>query len=88
MAAKTELVKKMSKYQKYQEDENFIFPHKHCPRCNGIMDESKVYCSQECQTAATHKTKRSKKSTYIMIAVWGGVIAVFIILILLMQPPA
>jgi predicted nucleic acid-binding Zn ribbon protein len=78
----------MSKYQKYQEDEGYIYPHKHCPKCNAVMDESKQYCSQECATQVTQKSKRSKKKTYIMIAVWGGVIAVFIILILLMQPPA
>ncbi len=76
----------MSKYQKYADDEGYIYPHKHCPRCNAVMDESNEYCSDECRAAATQKTKRSKKSTYIMIAVWGGVIAVFIILIFLMSP--
>ncbi len=88
MAPESKLMKYMSKYQKYADEEGLIVPHKHCPRCNAVMDENKQYCSQECATAATHKTKRSKKSTIIMIAVWGGVIAVFIILILMMQPAA
>ncbi len=88
MAAIPERVESMSKYQKYADDEGYIYPHKHCTRCNAVISEDKTFCSEECATTATHKSKRSKKSTYIMIAVWGGVIAVFIILIVLMQTPA
>ncbi len=88
MAPELKRVKIMSKYQKYAEDENYIFPHRHCPVCNGVCPEDKQYCSDECRLKTIQKKKGSKKKTYIMIAVWGGVIAVFIILILLMQPPA
>ncbi len=78
----------MSKYQKYADDDGYIYPHKHCPRCNAVMDESKQYCSQECQETATHKTKRSKKSTIIMISVWVAVIVVFVLLIIFLKPSA
>ncbi len=78
----------MSKYQKYAEDDNYIYPHKHCPRCNAVMGEDKQYCSQECLTASTHKSKKSKKNTIIMVVVWSAVILVFILLIIFLKPPA
>ena len=78
----------MSKYHKYQVEEGYIYPHKHCPRCNAVMDESKQYCSQECMVAATEKSKKSRKSTIIMIMVWVAVIVIFIIIMLVFQKPA
>ncbi|OLS13497.1 MAG: hypothetical protein RBG13Loki_2868 [Promethearchaeota archaeon CR_4] len=74
----------MSKYQKYTTDDGtYIYPHKHCPRCNAVMDESKEYCSESCQTAVTVKHKASKKKTYMIFGILGAIIAVAIILMVI-----
>jgi predicted nucleic acid-binding Zn ribbon protein len=79
------MIKGMSKYQKYQDDGTYIYPHKHCPRCNGVMAEDLEYCSQECQGMATQKTKRSKRNNYIMIGVMVAIVLVVIIVTIVMQ---
>jgi predicted nucleic acid-binding Zn ribbon protein len=85
VAAKSEMIKEMSKYQKYADDGTYIFPHKHCPRCNSVMDENLEYCSLECQGMATQKTKRSKRNNIIIIGVMVAVVLVVIVVMVVMS---
>jgi predicted nucleic acid-binding Zn ribbon protein len=75
----------MSKYQKYKQDDDYIYPHKHC-RCGHMMGEDQEYCSEECRTKFTQKSKKSKKSTIGIVLIWVAVIVVFILLLVFLRP--
>ncbi len=48
----------LSKFERYQKKaETYIYPHKHCKKCNEMISEAFSYCS-DCYTALKEKKKR------------------------------
>ena len=73
--SKKQAAKKFSKYG----DSDNIYPHKHCPTCNKIIDETEEFCSVECGTFDKKKDKKSKKKLFGFIGVYVVVVIVFIV---------
>ena len=57
----------MSKYERYKKkSEEYIYPHKHCKRCDQIIEEGITYCS-DCykklqEKKKWYKWKKTKKT--------------------------
>lgn len=66
-----------SKYHRYKE-ETYVFPHKHCPVCNKMIDEEEEYCSPECGGYYKKKDKGEKKKIYTFVMIYVVAIVVFI----------
>lgn len=48
----------MSKYERYKKQSvEYIYPHKHCKRCDKMIEEGITYCS-ECYTILQEKKKK------------------------------
>ena len=60
----------MSKYERYKKQSvEYIYPHKHCKKCEKMIDDGITYCS-ECYTTLKerkrkkwYKFKKKKKET-------------------------
>ena len=46
----------MSKFEKYKKKNEWIYPHKHCLKCNKMISETKDYCD-----ICLQKIKQEKK---------------------------
>ncbi len=50
----------LSKYERYKKQSvEYIYPHKHCKKCDKMIEEGITYCS-ECYAILQDKTKRKK----------------------------
>ena len=50
----------MSKYERYKKQSvEYIYPHKHCKRCDKLIEEGITYCS-ECYTILQDKKQKRK----------------------------
>ena len=51
----------MSKFERYKKngDSYYIYPHKHCKKCEQMIDESLTYCS-DCYKELKEKKKKKK----------------------------
>jgi predicted nucleic acid-binding Zn ribbon protein len=59
---------KSYKFKKYVDnEENPIYPHKHCPVCNRMIEPELQYCSEACEKLIKTKDKRQKRKLYIII---------------------
>jgi len=60
---------KSYKFKKFNdnEEENSIYPHKHCPVCSRMIEPEQQYCSEACEKLTKTKDKRQKKKLYIII---------------------
>ena len=48
----------MSKYERYKKQSvEYIYPHKHCKKCDKMIDEGITYCS-ECYSNLQEKKKK------------------------------
>ncbi len=74
-----------SKFQKYSGINEEIFPHKHCPVCNGMMEESEEYCSAQCGGAEKQKGKKKKRKIILFAGIYGVVIIAFILFMIFSQ---
>jgi predicted nucleic acid-binding Zn ribbon protein len=72
----------MSKYAQYSHDVN-IFPHKHCPTCDKMIEETEDYCSERCGLATKSKDKKQKRQIFIFIGIYAVVIVVFVLFMFL-----
>lgn len=52
----------LSKFDRYKKkkSESYVFPHKHCQKCEKMIEESLTYCS-ECHEQMKAKKKKKKK---------------------------
>ena len=79
--------KKSYKFDKLKEpgtSSTTVYPHKHCPICNRMVDPGEDYCSEECQEAVKKRDKRSKLRMYIPIGI--GVVAIIVIVVISLIP--
>jgi len=50
----------LSKYERYKKkSEEYIYPHKHCKKCDQIIEEGNTYCS-DCYMKLQEKKKKYK----------------------------
>jgi len=50
----------LSKYERYKKQSvEYIYPHKHCKRCDGMIEEGITYCS-ECYSILQEKKEKKK----------------------------
>ncbi|MHA1471925.1 MAG: hypothetical protein ACTSQW_02370 [Promethearchaeota archaeon] len=50
----------MSKYERYKKQSvEYIYPHKHCKKCDKMIEEGFTYCS-ECYTILQEKKKKKR----------------------------
>ncbi len=50
----------MSKYERYKKQSvEYIYPHKHCKKCERMIEEGITYCS-ECYTILQDKKQKKK----------------------------
>jgi predicted nucleic acid-binding Zn ribbon protein len=71
----------VSKYQKYAEGDDWVYPHKHCPGCSAMIDEDQEYCGDQCALVEMGKEKKKKKTLYILIGSYAVVIVVFVVIL-------
>lgn len=74
----------MSKYEQYSR-ESYVFPHKHCPVCNKMIEETETYCSEECAGSIKQKGKKQKRQIFIVVGVYAIVIIAFILVMIFLQ---
>ena len=71
------------KYKKYKID-GVVYPHKHCPVCNKMVQEEGgefgEHCSAECAGFKKSKKKKSRKKTLFMIGGYAIMIIIFIVI--------
>ncbi len=67
------------KFAKYSEVNEEVFPHKHCPVCNGMMPETEEFCSPECGGVEKQKGKGKKRKIILFASIYGVVIIAFVI---------
>ena len=75
--------KKSYKFEKLKDSETAsitVYPHKHCPVCNRMVDPKEEFCSEECQDIVKKRDKKSKLRTFIPIGI--GIVAVIAIIVL------
>ncbi|MBN2154916.1 MAG: DUF2116 family Zn-ribbon domain-containing protein [Candidatus Lokiarchaeota archaeon] len=79
--------KKSYKFDKLKDTEtsSTVYPHKHCPVCNRMVDPGEEYCSEECQDVVKKRDKKGKIRTFIMIGVAVVAMATILILTLVLQ---
>ena len=60
----------MSKYERYKKQSvEYIYPHKHCKKCDRMIEEGITYCSecynnlQEKKKKKWYKLKKNKQKT-------------------------
>jgi predicted nucleic acid-binding Zn ribbon protein len=70
---------KGSKFEKYSGGSDDVYPHKHCPVCNGMMSEEEEYCSPECAGINKQKGKGKKRKIILFAGIYGVVIIAFIL---------
>ena len=71
----------MAKFKKYK-NEGYVYPHKHCPRCQAMIPETEEYCSEECRVVYEKKEHKGKKSLFIFIGVYVLVMILMFVFIL------
>ena len=50
----------MSKYERYKKQSvEYVYPHKHCKKCERMIEEGITYCS-ECYTILQDKKQKKK----------------------------
>ena len=50
----------MSKYERYKKQSvEYVYPHKHCKRCDRMIEEGITYCS-ECYSILQEKKEKKK----------------------------
>ncbi len=79
--------KKSYKFDKLKESDSTsttVYPHKHCPICNRMVDPGEDYCSEECQEAVKKRDKKGKLRMYIPIGI--GVVAIIVIVVISFWP--
>jgi len=69
-----------SKYQRYN-DEEYIYPHKHCPVCKKMIDEDQDFCSAECEGTINKKEKKNKRQMIMTIAMSIVPIVILVLMI-------
>lgn len=52
----------MSKFEKYKKNE-WIYPHKHCLKCNTMISETKEYCDKCSQKIKQEKEEKEMKGS-------------------------
>ncbi|MEJ2277426.1 MAG: hypothetical protein P8Y70_06710 [Candidatus Lokiarchaeota archaeon] len=51
----------MSKFERYNKNEQYIYPHKHCKKCGDMIKEAYTYCPNCYQEL---KNRESKKGIF------------------------
>ncbi len=77
----SEYKKNESKYHRYAAPSD-IYPHKHCPVCNKLIEEDEDYCSEECSMVSNKKEKGSKKKIAFFVVIYVVVIVLLFVFML------
>jgi predicted nucleic acid-binding Zn ribbon protein len=68
---------KYDKYTKYSSKVD-IYPHKHCPVCNAMMDPDNRFCSEKCAYTQRSEGRGKKKKIGLFIGIYIGAIILMI----------
>ena len=68
---------KLDKYSKYSTKVE-IYPHKHCPVCNSLMEPDNRFCSEKCAYSQKKEGRGKKKKIGIFIVIYIAAIVLMI----------